>query len=103
MPGRWRATRQALGPLRRIHFVLELSQVQIHQAGNDRREMFATGLRWRFGSQEVSPRKSFLWLRELSQMRNCLLGQTHQRKMSAVRETISAGEDNEEGDHEILL
>src|ERR1041384_7371092 len=103
MSGRRCAIGEALGPFRRINLVLELSEVQIHQAGNDGRKMSASRLRRRNRRQEIAPRKTFLRLLELSEVRHSVLGQADPGELSAVRQAFPVGENDQEGHYEILF
>ena len=64
---------QTAGPLRRIHLLLELSEMRLRQA-RDARDHMPEGRR-RDRRQEITPRQGLLRLCELSEMRCRILGQ----------------------------
>src|SRR4029079_17018447 len=103
MSGRWRAIGEAFRTLRRVHLVFELSQVQIHQAGDSGSFLFASRMQGRDRRQEVETWESFLRLFRISKLQRGLLGQARARDVSAVQRTVSAREDDEETGHLPLL
>ena len=65
--------------VRGIHRVRELSDVQIHQARDDRRGLCSSRLQRRDRRQEIKAWQKFLRLLGISEVRRRLLGQAYRR------------------------
>src|SRR6267143_2154419 len=102
MPSRWRAIGKAPGSLRRVHLLLELSEVQIHQTRNYRRRLSTSGLQRRADRQAIQTGQNLLRLLGVSEVRNRFLGQAGRGDVPSVRSALLIGKDHEER-HDALL
>src|SRR5438128_708099 len=102
MPSRWRTIGKATRSLRRVHLLLELSEVQIHQTRNYRRRLSTPGLQRRTDRQAIQAGQSLLQLLGISEVRNRFLGQADIGNVPAVRRALLIGKDHEER-HDALL
>src|ERR1044072_167537 len=103
MSGRRSATGEARRTFRRIYFVFELSEVQVHQAGDGGCFVFASRLQGRDCCEEVETRQGVLRLLGISELQRRLLGQTRTRDLSELQRAVPPGEDYEEAGNFPLL
>ena len=84
------------GPVRRVHGVHQLPDLQVHQAQDDGRRLPQRRRQGRRGRRaQVEARQDLLRLFELSGLRLRALESTDRRTVSEVRRAVSRGEDHQ--------
>src|SRR5262245_27240601 len=84
------ATGYKAGAVRRIHGLLAVPGLQIHQARDDGRAVSEARLQGRDSGQEVEARKNLLRLFRVSELRLRILGQARGRGLPAMRQALPA-------------
>ena len=97
LPGVRQAAGAAPGRVRRVRFLLRLSQVQIREAEPDRGDEMPQVRRGRPGRAPSAPGQRLLGLHELSQVRLHVEPEAGSEEMPEVRQPVSRGEDAQVG------
>src|SRR5215510_7238601 len=84
------ATGHQAWPVRRIHGLLALPGLQIHQARDYGRAVSEARMQGRDSGQQVEARKNLLRLFGVPELRLGLLGQARGRSLSALRQVFPA-------------
>ena len=97
------APRRQGRPLRRVHRLLQLPRVQVHQAEGGRPRLPARRVRRPDRRTPLAPRPGLLRLQQLPQVRFRDLVPTRGRALSLVRQPLRPREDHQEGRHHPVL